>query len=273
MSAIIGIITGLFVLFGANWMSGDSFVALMKPDAALIVFGGTTAALLVHADFSAIKNAFKHLSWLVKPPNTDAIKLIEEFQEWARIVRKDNSFLGLQEVAANISDRFLEISIESLLANTPGDEIRDLLYRVGDVEDREFLLSGEIWEAAGGYAPTIGVLGAVLGLIHVMLRLNHPSELGGGIATAFVATVYGVGSANLIFFPLGHRLKMIAGGRTVYREIATEGFLLLREKTNPRRIRSSLEQMLESRRRAALVEKEEKAQETPELATATGSSI
>lgn len=266
MTAIIGCVLALAALFGANLMEGNGLAALIKLDAAIIVFGGTGAALLIHADINAIKNAFRHLVWLLKPPNTDPIQLIENLQEWGTAVRAGNGFLALQETVDSQEDRFLKIGLEALLKNTPPDDMRDVLFRVGDVEDREFFQSGEIWEAAGGYAPTIGVLGAVLGLIHVMLRLNHPSELGGGIATAFVATVYGVGSANLLFLPLGHRLKAIAGARAVYREIAIEGIIMLRAKVNPRRIRDVLEQMLESRRLAVLDRGEIRTAEVPQAA-------
>jgi len=251
VSAILGIILGIAVIFMTNSMEGDPLQSLFKMDAACIVFGGTFAALLVHADWRAILHAFKQVTWLVKPPSTDPVKLIQDLFEWSSLIRK-SSPLALEPVAEDIDDQFLRVGLGVVISGQKLEELRDVLYQIGDVEDRENSQGGEIWEAAGGYAPTIGVLGAVLGLIHVMLRLSHPSELGSGIATAFVATVYGVGSANIIFFPLGNRLKSIAGGRTIYREIATEGLLLLSNGTSPIRLRERLENMLESRRRAGL---------------------
>ncbi len=247
MSSILGIFLGIMVIFGANYISGDAPQALLKLDAAMIVFGGTTCALLVHEDLSTLRNAIKHVSWLVKPPKTDSLELIDEMTKWAEIVRKNP--LALEAATEEVDDHFLRVGVDGVVLRTPAEELRSLLYLTSDAEDRSFLTSGSVWEAAGGYAPTIGVLGAVLGLIHVMLRLSHPSELGGGIATAFVATVYGVGSANLIFFPLGNRLKKIAGGRSVFREIAVEGFIMLARQEMPSRMRMRLENMLEERRK------------------------
>ncbi len=246
MSSIVGVLLGLLVLFGANFLEGDAIQSLLKMDAAMIVFGGTISALLVHEDIETLRNAIKHVSWLLRPPKTDAIELIEDMTKWAEIVRKNP--LALESATEEVSDHFLRVAIDAVVLRTPAEDLRDMLYLTGDAEDRAFMASGGVWEAAGGYAPTIGVLGAVLGLIHVMLRLNHPSELGGGIATAFVATVYGVGSANLVFFPLGNRLKKIAGARSVFREIATEGFIMLSRQEMPSRMRMRLENMLESRR-------------------------
>ncbi len=261
MTALLGMVLGIAVVLATNMFEGDTISVLLKLDAAVIVFGGTMAALLVHATPRAIVNAGRQLGWLVRPPSTDSIKLIQDIFEWSHVVRK-NGFLALEPVVEEQSDPFLKVGLDMLVSGKGTDELRDVLYQVGDVEDRENVQGGEVWEAAGGYAPTIGVLGAVLGLIHVMLRLSHPSELGEGIATAFVATVYGVGSANLIFFPLGNRLKAIAGSRTIYREIATEGILLLsNQNMNPLRLRERLENMLESRRRAGL-EKEMAAGES-----------
>jgi chemotaxis protein MotA len=262
MSAIIGMVMGILIIIGANFLEGDPLQSLVKGDAFLIVFGGTFAALLVHVDYRSIITAGKQLSWLVKPPPTDTIKLIQDMYSWSGIARS-KGFLALESVADEAEDQFIKTGLTMVVASAPYEDLRDVLYQIGDVEDRENSLGGEVWESAGGYAPTIGVLGAVMGLIHVMLNLSHPAGLGPGIATAFVATVYGVGSANLIFFPLGNRLKSIGGGRSVYREVATEGLLLLSKQVSPIRLRERLENMLESRRRPGL---NDEANATPETA-------
>jgi chemotaxis protein MotA len=250
MSAILGLIFGIVVVFFANYMEGDPYQALLSMDGAMIVFGGTFCAMLTHAGLSDLMTAVKYLRWLMKPPRVHAAGFISQVAEWSDIVRK-KSVLSLQDTAESLEDRFLKIGLQTIIDGKKFDELRDMLYLVGDVEDREYAIAGEIWEAAGGYAPTIGVLGAVLGLIHVMRNLNHPSSLGGGIAVAFIATVYGVGSANLILIPLGARMKKIAGMRAVFREIATEGLLLLSKGIGPIAIRATLENLLESRRGAA----------------------
>lgn len=259
MSAILGIILGITAIIVTSQMEGDPLLALFKLDAAVIVFGGSLSAVLVHAEFRAIVSAIKQLRWLVKPPPTDSVKLIKVMADWAQKMR-GGSALSLEAAAEEVDDQFLKVGLGLIVGGHSYEEVRDVLYTVGDIEDRENAEGGAIWEALGGYAPTIGVLGAVMGLIHVMLRLDHPSELGSGIATAFVATIYGVGSANLIFFPLGNRLKAIAGGRATYREIAIEGLLqLAKGNPNPIRLRERLENMLESRRRLGLSRNDENA--------------
>lgn len=252
MSAILGVILGLSTIVLASQLEGDPLMSLLKMNAALIVFGGSFAALLVHAEWRAIVSAFKQVAWLVRPPPTDSVQLIQDMFEWSSLMR-GSSALALEDAAEQTGDQFLKVGLGLIVAGQNQDDVRDVLYKLGDIEDRENAEGGNVWEAAGGYAPTVGILGAVIGLIHVMLRLDHPEELGSGIATAFVATVYGVGAANLIFFPLGNRLKSIAGGRTTYREIATEGLLqLAKGNANPIRLRERLENMLESRRRSGL---------------------
>lgn len=263
MSAIIGVILGISTILLTSQLEGDPLTSLLKMNAALIVFGGTFAALLVHAEWRAIVSAFKQVAWLIRRPPTDPVKLIQDMYDWSSAVR-GASALALEDAAEETNDQFLKVGLGLIVAGQSQDDVRDVLYKLGDIEDRENAEGGNVWEAAGGYAPTVGILGAVIGLIHVMLRLDHPQELGSGIATAFVATVYGVGSANLIFFPLGNRLKAIAGGRTTYREIATEGLLQLSKgNANPIRLRERLENMLESRRRTGLDQREAAAETRP----------
>lgn len=248
VTVFIGIIGGVMAIFFANHLEGSTWHALVKSDAAVIVFGGTFFALMTHGGMKGITNAFKHIGWAIRPPVTDAPELIAQIAEWADKTRK-GSFLDLESDLEEVKDPFVRTGLDAVVNNMSVGDLRDLLFQAGDVEDRENIISGEIWEAAGGYAPTIGVLGAVMGLIQVMEHLDQPSKLGPGIAAAFVATIYGVGSANMIFLPLGARLKKIAGARAVYRNIAIEGLLLLKKQESPMRIRDRLENMLESRRR------------------------
>jgi chemotaxis protein MotA len=243
-------VLGVAVVLVTNHLEGDPASALMNSGAAVIVYGGTFAALLVHFRPRDIISAVKRLSWLIRPPNTDTVAFIEDVTEWANISRS-RGVLALEELADKLGDRFVKTGMTMIVNNQPFEEVRNTLFLIGELEDREYDVAGNVWEAAGGYSPTIGVLGAVLGLIHVMINLDHPGSLGIGIATAFVATVYGVGTANLLFFPLGARLKAVAGGRTVYRDIALEGLLLLWKGASPLIIRERLESLLESRRRDA----------------------
>jgi chemotaxis protein MotA len=248
MTAIIGVFAGVAIVFLANGMEGDPAVVLLKSGAALIVFGGTFSALLVDCGFANMIAGGRALFWLVKPPRTDPCVFIEDITEWSRTSRGKGA-LALEPIIEDVADRFIKLGLRNIVDGRTYEELRDSLYLVGEVEDREYEVAGQVWEAAGGYAPTIGVLGAVIGLIHVMLNLNNPGSLGTGIATAFVATVYGVGGANLVFLPLAARLKSIAKGRATFREMVIEGLLLMRKEAGPMVIRDRLESLLESRRR------------------------
>lgn len=248
MTAILGVIAGVAIVFMANALEGDPSVVLLKSGAAMIVFGGTFAALLVDCGLANLFAATRGLVWLVKPPKTDPCKFIEEITEWSRTARGKGA-LALEPIIEEVTDPFIKLGLRNIVDGRSYEDLRDTLYLVGEVEDREHEVGGQVWEAAGGYAPTIGVLGAVLGLIHVMLNLNNPGSLGTGIATAFVATVYGVGCANLVFLPLGARLKAIAKARMTFRELVIEGILLMKKEAGPMVIRDRLESLLESRRR------------------------
>lgn len=247
--AIAGVVVGVVILFAANHLEGDPMVALLKMDAALIVFGGTFTAMLIHAGAKDLIAAARCLSWLVRPPKTDAAAFIEEITEWAKTARAKN-LLALEADADASTDSFAKVGLRALVDGRTEEDIRNTMIMVGDTEEQRNSVAGEVWEAAGGYLPTIGVLGAVLGLIHVMLNMNQPSKIGIGIATAFVATIYGVAGANLIFLPLGARMRAIARHRMMYREIVMEGILMLKKGASAMLIRDRLEALLESRRRA-----------------------
>lgn len=248
MFAVLGIALGIFILFYANHLEGVPIVALLKMDAALIVFGGTSAALMIHVGLRDLLSAIRCLSWVVVPPKTDSSAFIDEVSNWAKAART-RGILALEEEVEGNRDHFAKTGLRALVDGRSYEDIRETLILVGDTEEHQNAVAGEVWEAAGGYSPTIGVLGAVLGLIHVMLNMSHPALLGSGIATAFVATVYGVGSANLIFLPLGARMRSIAKHRMIYRELVMEGLLLLKKEASPMLIKDRLEALLESRLR------------------------
>ncbi|OYV54292.1 MAG: flagellar motor protein, partial [Acidocella sp. 21-58-7] len=134
--------------------------------------------------------------------------------------------------------------LQLIIDNTSAEDLYPVLSAIAANAEHADMIAGEVWEAAGGYTPTIGVMGAVLGLIHVMMRLDHPEELGEGVATAFVATIYGVGAANLIFLPLGTRFAAVAEARAREREIIIQGFALLAEGKPGILIRQNLQSLL-----------------------------
>lgn len=228
MSAIIGIIAALAVIVLAALSDGDPIASLFSMTALLIVFGGTTTALLTQFGIGPLLAGIGRFMWLVKPPLVDLYAFIDQVAEWSNLARSQG-VLALEAELANVADPFQKRGLQMIIDNTGQDDLQATMSVVAEKASREEHVSGEIWEAGGGYLPTIGVMGAVLGLIHVMMRLDHPEELGEGIATAFVATIYGVGGANLIFLPIGARLAAMAEARERERQVMIQGFMLLAE--------------------------------------------
>lgn len=243
MSGIVGIIAGLAAVILGSVVDGDPISALFSVTAALIVLGGTFAALLTQFGFEAVVLGLKRLAWVANPPRVDLPAFIEQVAEWSNIARSQGA-LALENSLESVSNSFQRKGLQMIIDNTSQDDLLPTLGVLSEAAMREDQLAGALWETAGGYAPTIGVLGAVLGLIHVMMMLNHPDELGAGIATAFVATVYGVGSANLIFLPLGARFAGLAEARERERHVMMRGFALLAEGRPGILIRQSLQSYL-----------------------------
>jgi chemotaxis protein MotA len=243
MSGIIGIVLALAIVVLSTMADGDPISALFSVTAALIVFGGTFTALLTQFGFAAMLSGLSRVMWLVKPPSTDLGAFIERCAGWSNTARAQGA-LALEEALGEVTDPFEKKGLQMIIDNTPRDDLEPTLGVIAENAARADHTAGEVWEAAGGYSPTIGVMGAVLGLIHVMLRLDHPEELGEGIATAFVATIYGVGGANLIFLPLGTRLAALAEARERERHIIIQGFLLIAEGKPGIVIRQTLQSFL-----------------------------
>jgi chemotaxis protein MotA len=173
-----------------------------------------------------VLTGLSRFTWLVKPPKTDILSFIDRIAEWSNLSRSQGT-LALEGALKDVTDPFERKGLQMIIDNTSVADLFPILSILAENAARDERIAGEVWEAAGGYSPTIGVMGAVLGLIHVMMRLDHPEELGAGIATAFVATIYGVGGANLVFLPLGTRLAAMAEERERERYIIIQGFMLL----------------------------------------------
>ncbi|OYV39359.1 MAG: flagellar motor protein, partial [Acidocella sp. 20-61-6] len=171
---------------------------------------------------------------------------IEQIAEWSSLARSQGT-LALESEIEAVRDDFQRKGLQMIVDNTSPEDLPAVLGILAESTTRRQGMPGEVWEAAGGYSPTIGVMGAVLGLIHVMMRLDHPEELGGGIATAFVATIYGVGFANLIALPLGTRLKHMAAELERERGVVIQGFVLLAEGKPGIVIRQNLSSFLDDK--------------------------
>lgn len=204
--SLIGILVGIVAIIGGNAMEGGHISGLANAPAAVIVIGGTFGAAMLQTPMVTFRHAFVVLRWVVFPPVVNMRDNIGKVINWSMTARKEG-LLGLEAITEEESDAFARKGLQLLVDGGEPEAIRSILeVELITQEDRD-LHAAKVFEAMGGYSPTIGIIGAVMGLIHVMGNLADPSKLGAGIATAFVATIYGVGLANLLFLPIAAKLK------------------------------------------------------------------
>ena len=237
---IAGLLLGLGGILLGQMLEGGKVASILQLTAFIIVIGGTTGAVMVQYTLPIFIKALKMIPWMIFPPKTAPQPIVEKILEWSNTARK-NGLLALEGLVDSIADPFLQKGLQMLVDGTEPEKIRatlevELLAR--EELDRQ---AAKVFESAGGYAPTIGILGAVLGLIHVMENLADPAKLGAGIATAFVATIYGVGSANLLFLPISNKLKGVVHEQSYLREMIIEGLVAIAEGENPKIIESRLQ--------------------------------
>jgi chemotaxis protein MotA len=209
----------------------------------VIVLGGSIGAVLLQTPMQVFLRAMRMLGMVFLPPKRALEDTIEKLVDWSKVARKDG-LLGLEAVVGNETDPFVRKGMQLLVDGNEPDDIRHTLEVELDSRERFDLQAGKVLEAMGGYSPTIGIIGAVMGLIHVMQNLSDPSRLGSGIATAFVATIYGVGLANLFLLPMANKLKAYVIQESHYRELVIEGLVAISEGENPRQIEVRLQGFL-----------------------------
>lgn len=236
-------ITGVFVGVGAILLGiildGGDIDSLVNIPALIIVLGGTLGATLLQFPPAIFGRSIKMLPWVLISKKVDLSAQIDKVIYWSHLARKEG-LLGLENAIPDENDPFIKKGLQLLVDGNDSDAIRDILDLDIDSKESMDLQAAGLYEAMGGYAPTIGILGAVMGLIHVMQNLTNPELLGEGIATAFVATIYGVGSANLIFLPVANKLKNHVFALTQAREMLAEGIMSIAEGENPRNIKLKL---------------------------------
>ena len=238
--SIIGTILAFVVIIVGTILKGSTVGALWNAAAFVIVFAGTAAALLVQTQGKVLKHAFKMLSMVYRPPQHQPGDLISRIVGWSEISRRQG-LLGLEpQIEAEI-DPFVSKGLQLLVDGSEPEAIRSVLEV--DLETRESidLAGAKVYEMAGIYSPTLGIIGAVMGLMAVMQNLADPSKLGHGIAAAFVATIYGVALANLFMLPMAARLKGLISKQTQMREILIEGLVSIAQGDNPRQIEARLQ--------------------------------
>ena len=240
--AVIGILAGLL-------MEGGNVRQVLQPTAALIVFGGTLGAVLLQFPLTTVMAAFRSLAHLFAAPRKQDTQLISLLVTFANKARR-NGVVSLDADLQMIQDPFLKQTLMLAVDGTEPAELRKMMHVSLDsiVDDEERLPA--VFESAGGFSPTIGILGAVLGLIQVMQHLDNINEVGRGIAVAFVATIYGVGIANLFFLPFAGKMRIRIHNGNRRREMMLEGVVSILEGINPRMLEIKLAGFLDDANRA-----------------------
>lgn len=237
--SLAGLAIGLFAIVGGQYLEGGHAGSLVQPTALLIVLGGTLGAVLLQSPIHVFRRGMKMLKWVWVPPVIEQKRLIEQILMWSQLSRREG-LLALENQMPRVKDEFTKRGLQLLVDGADPERIRELLEVEIDTYEDELRQSAKIWESAGGYSPTIGILGAVMGLIHVMENLSDPTKLGAGIAVAFVATIYGVGLANLVYLPIAGKLKYYIGRMVATREMLVDGLVGIAVGDNPRIIEGRL---------------------------------
>jgi chemotaxis protein MotA len=237
--SILGIVLGLIAIIGGAILKGSSAGALVGSAAFVIVVVGTLSASLMETPLATFIRAMKIIGWVFKPPTTKPDEMIEKIVSWSNIARKQG-LLGLESAVEEEQDGFLKKGLQSLVDGGEPDAIRSSMEVELETMEHFDTAAAKVFEGMGIYSPTLGIIGAVMGLMAVMQNLADPSKLGHGIAAAFIATIYGIAFANLLFLPMSKKLKSVIHGQTQVRTMVIEGIIAIAQGENPRNIESKL---------------------------------
>ncbi len=241
--SILGLLVGIGAIVAGNVLEGGHVSSLFQATAFLIVMGGTMGAVMVQYSLPVFVRSMRMSIWVFKPPSINMEEQIDKIVNWSNISRKEG-LLGLENFLQTEQSLFVRKGLQLVVDGNEPETVRTILEVDLDANEKASKLSAKVYESMGGYSPTIGIIGAVMGLIHVMNNLAEPSKLGAGIAVAFVATIYGVGFANLIFLPVANKLKAIVGEQSQMQELIIEGIISVAEGENPRNIETKLQGFL-----------------------------
>jgi chemotaxis protein MotA len=253
LASIIGLVLAIGAILGGQALEGGSVGSIMQGTAALIVLGGTLGACLLQFRLPVAIASLKAIVRVFQEAKVNNKEVIAEIIRLANKARKEG-VISLESDTQKLTDPFLKKALTMAMDGVEPKVLRDTMeLEIANLEE-EAEQPIKFWASAGGYSPTIGILGAVLGLIHVMENLSDPSKLGGGIAVAFVATVYGVGLANLVYLPMAGKLKMRSKDHLVEKEIMLVGVISILEGENPRLIDDKLRSYLSRKEQEEMAE-------------------
>ncbi len=239
IASALGLIVGFAAVLIGNYLEGGNGSSLLNGPAFLIVFGGSIGASLLHFSPKVFWHGLRMSFWVLMPRKQNLTGLIAKILQWSGRARKEG-LLGLEAVLDREQDPLARVGLQLLVDGNEADVIREVMELHIDSRERFDLQASRVFEALGGYAPTTGILGTIIGLIQVMKNLEDPVSLGGGIAVAFVSTIYGVVLANLVFLPIANKLKWHVQSHSQREELLMEGLLAIAEGENPRNIELKL---------------------------------
>lgn len=238
-SSVGGIVLAIGGILAGLLLEGGNLRQVLQPTAAMIVFGGTLGAVMLQFPLSVVLQALRRLGSVFATPRQHPQRTIERLVQYAQKARREG-IVSLDAELAKIEDPFLKKSLMLAVDGTEPQELRKIMELELDNQAEYEEQVPQVFESAGGFAPTIGIIGAVLGLIQVMQHLDKIDEVGRGIAVAFVATIYGVASANLLYLPVAGKMKLRIREEQIAREMTLEGVASILEGMNPRMLETKL---------------------------------
>ena len=242
-TTLLGLLLGGLSLIGGHYLEGGSAGMILQATAFVIVLGGTAGAVCLSFTGPQLRQSWQSLPYIFRKPHDETPHQVVRLVELAYRVRRQG-LLSVEGEVAKLPNPFMRRSLQLVIDGFPPQQVREIMEMELTQQEESGQMPARVFEAAGGYAPTIGILGAVLGLIQVMQHLTEPTRLGTGVAVAFVATVYGVASANLLFLPIAHKLKLQHEHEMLRQEMILEGVLALAQGDHPRLIAERLNGML-----------------------------
>ncbi|MES2534877.1 MAG: flagellar motor protein [Pseudomonadota bacterium] len=237
--SVAGLVLALGAILVGQGLDGGQLGWLVQPSAFAIVAGATTGAVLLQSGHRCFLRGVRLVRLVFFAPPDNHRTQLRDITAWSGSARREG-LLSLERYMLAAHDRFTAKGLRLIVDGVDAGQLREILEIDISSYETEQRQAIRVWEAAGGYAPTIGILGAVLGLIQVMENLTDPSRLGAGVAVAFVSTVYGVGLANLVFLPIGNKLKALLDREIMTREMLTDVFAGIAAGDRPRVIEERL---------------------------------
>jgi chemotaxis protein MotA len=238
-TTLFGLLLGGMSLIGGHYLEGGSAGMILQATACVIVLGGTAGAVCLSFTGPQLRQSWRSLPYVFRKARDETPDQAARLVELAYRARR-HGLLAVEGEVAKLADPFMRRSLQLVIDGFPPQQVREIMEMDLTQKEESGLMPARVFEAAGGYAPTIGILGAVLGLIQVMQHLTEPARLGTGVAVAFVATIYGVASANLLFLPIAHKLKLYHERQMLCQEMILEGVLALAQGEHPRLIAERL---------------------------------